>query len=416
MRADNTADIRETRIGSSADRVLVELPAALTRVLGEDPSHDVRMEYVLNRLVGLTERAIRLGAGAVRYDAATNTMRLDPENWPFTPEACQRIPPLRPDLLLQNARVVDFGALLKLEGIGGIGLAKTVTFASDGSPPVMTTWADAKAARYQHLSHVHSVIDLYELLPEGCIGEIASLAVGMSPRAMQAGMGCGYVEDQYSGADEPAWPLASVSFDTVAEFVPVDALFQHSTETEAQVIKAALAKIKANAIARSALPTLPEYIGRLHTSTDDWEELRAGRADGITKLHVYCETMDDVSDVIERVYPIVVRAGALMKAKTAARAHDMRPDAGQGNKGVVVYLPLDRDPQRLTKQIASALAGYRYAHKGISGDHFYGNGVSYLTDKDITGRYVGASIADPGPQCLRPMTRPLAHNSASLEV
>ena len=96
------------------------------------------------------------------------------------------------------------------------------------------------------------------------------------------------------------------------------------------------------------------------------------------KLHVYCEDVGDVAEVLDRVWPVVEARGLGCKAGTS-RLFGHAEDDPQRNKGVTIWLPRRDTDSADIDAVVETLDGYA-KDRPIPGDVYVGNGVSRRFD------------------------------------
>ncbi|MGC8460220.1 MAG: hypothetical protein ACP5OR_00035 [Candidatus Dormibacteria bacterium] len=110
------------------------------------------------------------------------------------------------------------------------------------------------------------------------------------------------------------------------------------------------------------------------------------------KVHVYCDTLEDVMDAWKRLSPIVRERK--LYAKLATNHHLTTASERQRHKGVTVYFPHRETAQQDARAIVQAMEGYHH-DAAISGDSYMKNGVSWRFElssdpgKDVTLKEYG---------------------------
>ncbi len=92
------------------------------------------------------------------------------------------------------------------------------------------------------------------------------------------------------------------------------------------------------------------------------------------KVHVYCDTLDDVMEAWKRVGPVV--GERKLYAKLATEHHLATAGERQRHKGVTVYFPHRATAQQDTRAIVKAMEGFRHDETVID-DTYMKNGVSW---------------------------------------
>ncbi len=97
------------------------------------------------------------------------------------------------------------------------------------------------------------------------------------------------------------------------------------------------------------------------------------------KLHVYCDTVEDVAEVLNRVSRVVHERGMGMKIGTNALMTNRSEDDPQKHKGVTIYLPHRSTIDADTAAVVETMRGYHH-DRGIAGDDYIGAGVSHRVE------------------------------------
>ncbi len=92
------------------------------------------------------------------------------------------------------------------------------------------------------------------------------------------------------------------------------------------------------------------------------------------KVHVYCDTLDDVLEAWKRVGPLV--GERKLYAKLATEHHLATAGERQRHKGVTIYFPHRATAQQDARAIVQAMEGFGHS-EAIIGDAYMKNGVSW---------------------------------------